>query len=117
MPVSSAPRAKMQVEPAFCGLPGVSAVLSRIYRQQTDLEQFRPVFTRDEQALAGRIPGDPVQHIVDVLPFAEPVEGQPGAMNVFTSREAAETFASSDPFVTEGVVARWTVRSWLTSPE
>lgn len=50
-------------------------------------------------------------------PFAEPIEGQPGAMNVFTTREAAETFAASDPFVTEGVVASWTVRSWLTSPE
>ena len=50
-------------------------------------------------------------------PFAEPIEGQPGAMNVFTTREAAETFAASDPFVTEGVVASWTVRSWLTNPE
>ena len=50
-------------------------------------------------------------------PFAEPVEGQPGAMNVFTSHEEAETFASSDPFVTEGVVATRTVRPWLTSPE
>ncbi|NUP74241.1 MAG: hypothetical protein HOQ07_06285 [Sinomonas sp.] len=39
-------------------------------------------------------------------PFAEPAEGQPGAMNVFTSRESAEDFA-------EGVVASWAVRTWL----
>ena len=50
-------------------------------------------------------------------PFAEPVDGQPGAMDIFTSREAAETFAASDPFVTEGVIASWTVRLWLTSPQ
>jgi uncharacterized protein YciI len=48
-------------------------------------------------------------------PFAEPVEGQPGAMNVFASRESAEEFAAADPFVTEGVVASWTVRLWLTA--
>lgn len=50
-------------------------------------------------------------------PFAEPVEGQPGAMNVFTTREAAEEFAAADPFVTEGVVATWTVRTWLLGGE
>jgi uncharacterized protein YciI len=50
-------------------------------------------------------------------PFADPVAGQPGAMNVFTTREAAETFAAGDPFVTAGVVESWSVRSWLTSGE
>ncbi len=48
-------------------------------------------------------------------PFAEPVEGAPGAMNVFASRDAAEEFAAADPFVTEGVVERWQVRTWLTA--
>lgn len=47
-------------------------------------------------------------------PFAEPVSGQPGAMNVFTTRRAAEEFAADDPFVTEGVVDSWAVRTWLT---
>lgn len=47
-------------------------------------------------------------------PFADPIEGQPGAMNIFTTRESAENFAASDPFVTEGVIASWTVRTWLT---
>lgn len=50
-------------------------------------------------------------------PFAEPVDGQPGAMNIFISRDAATEFAESDPFVTEGVVASWTVRTWLTAAD
>lgn len=47
-------------------------------------------------------------------PFAEPVPGEPGAMNIFTTRDAAEEFAASDPFVIEGVATSWTVRTWLT---
>jgi uncharacterized protein YciI len=35
-----------------------------------------------------------------------------GALGVFTSREAAERFAAADPFVTSGLVARWTVSGW-----
>jgi uncharacterized protein YciI len=50
-------------------------------------------------------------------PFAEPAEGQPGAMNIFTTPQAAEEFAAADPFVTEGVVASWTVRTWLLGNE
>ena len=42
-------------------------------------------------------------------PFADPPGG---AMAVFSSRAAAETFAAGDPFVLHGVVARWTVREW-----
>lgn len=35
-------------------------------------------------------------------------------MAVFTSREAAEEFASADPFVLNGVVrSSWQVREWL----
>ncbi|WP_206535639.1 YciI family protein [Microbacterium sp. 4R-513] len=50
-------------------------------------------------------------------PFADTIEGQAGAMNVFTTREAAETFAASDPFVTEGVAESWLVRTWLLGGE
>ena len=67
-------------------------------------------YTLDFQA---RRPGE----LLLTGPFAEPVEGQPGAMNVFTSRQAAEEFAATDPFVTEGVVASWTVRTWLVGRE
>ena len=44
-----------------------------------------------------------------VGPFTDAVGG---AMAVFTTREAAEAFAAVDPFVTQGVAARWTVREW-----
>jgi uncharacterized protein YciI len=45
-----------------------------------------------------------------VGPFADPRQG---AMSVFTTREAAEKFATGDPFVTNGVVSNWHVREWL----
>jgi len=43
-------------------------------------------------------------------PFANPSEG---AMGIFTTREAAESFAAGDPFVHNGVVERWHVSEWL----
>jgi uncharacterized protein YciI len=61
-------------------------------------------------AFQGQRPGE----LLLTGPFEEPVAGQPGAMNVFTTREAAEEFAASDPFVTQGVVESWSVRTWLT---
>ena len=42
-------------------------------------------------------------------PFADPREG---AMGIFTTRDAAETFARDDPFVLNGVVSEWVVRDW-----
>ena len=35
-----------------------------------------------------------------------------GALGIFTTREAAEEFIDGDPFVQNGVVARWTIREW-----
>jgi uncharacterized protein len=43
-------------------------------------------------------------------PFSNPKDG---AMAVFTTREAAESFARDDPFVLNGVVVGWQVREWL----
>ena len=43
-------------------------------------------------------------------PLDEPMDGD--AMGVFTTREAAEEFIAGDPFVVNGVVARWTIRPW-----
>lgn len=43
-------------------------------------------------------------------PFTDEPKG--GALGVFSTREAAQSFASEDPFVTGGVVARWTIREW-----
>ena len=42
-------------------------------------------------------------------PFADPRDG---AMGVFTTRDAAEQFASTDPFVVHGLVAGWTIKEW-----
>jgi uncharacterized protein len=35
-----------------------------------------------------------------------------GSMAVFSSREAAEAFATGDPFVLNGVVGSWRIREW-----
>ncbi len=45
-----------------------------------------------------------------VGPFTDQPAG--GAMGIFTTRPAAEAFVKADPFVTQGVVARWTIREW-----
>jgi hypothetical protein len=43
-------------------------------------------------------------------PFSDPRDG---AMGIFTTRDAAETFARRDPFVRNGVVTNWYVREWM----
>jgi uncharacterized protein len=45
--------------------------------------------------------------------LADPVDG---AVLLFQgeSSQIAETFAKSDPYVTNGLVARWRVREWTT---
>jgi len=35
-----------------------------------------------------------------------------GSMAIFKTREAAEEFAADDPFVLNGVVARYEIRGW-----
>jgi len=35
-----------------------------------------------------------------------------GSIAVFATREAAEEFASDDPFVVQGVVKSWLIREW-----
>jgi uncharacterized protein YciI len=42
-------------------------------------------------------------------PMADPSQG---AMAVFATRAAAEAFVAVDPFVTEGLVARWELLEW-----
>jgi len=42
-------------------------------------------------------------------PFSRPEDG---ALGIFTTREAAETFAANDPFVLGGVISRWYIRDW-----
>ena len=48
-----------------------------------------------------------------VLLMAGPYGVPPvGALGVFTSRDAAEEFVKGDPFVLNGVVARYTLHDW-----
>lgn len=47
--------------------------------------------------------------LVAIGPFADPREG---AMGIFRTRESAESFAKSDPFVTNGVVESWQIQEW-----
>ncbi len=42
-------------------------------------------------------------------PMADPLQG---AMAVFATRGSAEAFVATDPFVTEGLVARWELLEW-----
>ena len=60
------------------------------------LEMARDAAARGELVMAGAL--------------AEPA----GAMLVFRAADKtiAETFASTDPYVTAGLVTRWTVRPW-----
>jgi len=43
-------------------------------------------------------------------PFTDAPAG--GAMGVFSTRAAAEAFVAADPFVTHGLVARFSIREW-----
>ena len=44
--------------------------------------------------------------------FRDTPEGRLNAMGVLTSREAAEAFATGDPFVVNGKVRTWYIREW-----
>ncbi len=35
-----------------------------------------------------------------------------GAMGIFTTREAADTFVDGDPFILHGVVRSWRIEEW-----
>ena len=58
----------------------------------------REAVARGELLLGGAF--DPPQQAMLVF------QGETGA--------AAEAFANADPYVTEGCVARWTIRQWIT---
>lgn len=47
--------------------------------------------------------------LLAVGPFADPREG---SMGIFRSRAAAEAFIAVDPFVLNGVVARYEIKDW-----
>lgn len=61
------------------------------------LAQVRAAHERGDLVLAGAL--------------ADPADG---AVLVFRSKEAAEAFAASDPYVLQGLIPRWRVRTWMT---
>ncbi len=46
--------------------------------------------------------------VVGIGPF-----GDGGNMAIFRSKEAAESFAAQDPFILEGLIARYAIRPWM----
>jgi uncharacterized protein len=63
------------------------------------LKHARAAIARGELKLAGA--------------FADPVDGAALFFNA-SSRDVIERFASQDPYVTGGLVVKWTVREWTT---
>ena len=47
-----------------------------------------------------------------VLLSLGPFTDAANSMAIFTTRDAAEEFASGDPFVEHGVVSAWRIREW-----
>ncbi|HEX6575394.1 MAG TPA: YciI family protein [Gemmatimonadaceae bacterium] len=47
--------------------------------------------------------------LVAAGPYGNPPEG---ALAIFNSREAAEEFIEGDPFVVNGLVAKWRIVEW-----
>lgn len=47
-------------------------------------------------------------------PLGDPVDGANVLLFQTDSPEVAKQFAAADPFVTQGIVTRWHVRTWET---
>jgi uncharacterized protein len=78
-----------------------------IYESPTDLdlEKLRAVFP-DHRARWT------VFQEQGTLLLIGPYANREGALAVFTTQEAAEDFAATDPFVLNGLVARWHIKGW-----
>jgi uncharacterized protein YciI len=70
-----------------------------------DLEQLRSVFPA-HQARWG------IFRDQGTLLLIGPFANREGALAVFTTQEAAEEFAATDPFVLNGLVASWRITGW-----
>lgn len=55
---------------------------------------------------------DEFQRRGDLLAVGTWADPRDGAMAVFRARAAAEAFVADDPFVKQGVVARYEIRDW-----
>ncbi|HEY0871551.1 MAG TPA: YciI family protein [Acidothermaceae bacterium] len=78
-----------------------------IYESRADLDlgQLRAVFPEHRARWA-------VFQEQGTLLLIGPYADRAGALAVFTTQEAAEEFAATVPFVTNGLVAKWEIKPW-----
>jgi uncharacterized protein YciI len=81
------------------------------YEAGPDYVERRPQFRAEHLGLAWA--AQERGELVVAGPLADPVDG---AVLMFAGDDSsvAENFARADPYVTSGMVARWTVREWST---
>ncbi len=77
------------------------------YKSAADVQAKAPVYFAAHRARWDEFRAQ--KTLLMIGPFADRREG---AMSIFTSYEAAEEFARSDPFVLNGVVDEWLIREW-----
>lgn len=78
-----------------------------LYEAAPDFRSKVPANIEAHRALWGRY--REAGTLLLIGPFLDPPGG---ALAVFTTRQAAESFAGEDPFVRNGVVASFTIREW-----
>jgi uncharacterized protein YciI len=78
-----------------------------VYESADDVAQTAPVHFAAHRARWSQFQAN------GTLLLIGPYSDQSGALSVFTTREAAEEFARSDPFVLNGVVRDWSVKEWM----
>jgi uncharacterized protein len=70
-----------------------------------DLEKLRAVFPEHQARWD-------VFREQGTLLLIGPYANREGALAVFTTQDAAEEFVATDPFVLNGLVARWHITGW-----
>jgi uncharacterized protein YciI len=78
------------------------------YESAADFMSKVPLYIEQHRALWRTFHAEGT--LLMVGPFTDPPLGS--AMGIFTTRAAAEAFVAADPFVTRGLVAKWTIREW-----
>lgn len=78
------------------------------YQSSPDVMEKAPIYGEAHRAHWQQYVSD--GKLLMIGPFSNPTEG---AMGIFTTRDAAESFAKGDPFVLNGVVSHWVIREWM----
>ena len=87
----------------------MSAKYVLLYESADNVHEKAPAHFPAHSEFADRFHADGTLLLIGT--FADPQ--QDGSMAIFTTREAAEEFVAGDPFVREGVVAKYEIRDWL----